>query len=174
MNTLLILLCTAAAAIVQRSLLETIGPPAAFVQLPIIPVIFLIGNFRFGTAFAAAAASGVIMDILSPYRFGAFLCIFLILTFLLIFLFTRVLTHRTWPAFVAIHGAGFLAFHAIFLASRTAGISLQGQAADAFSARGGILPFMIALAAQIAFSAGLVAAGRRLKKSFLSTFLVIK
>src|SRR5512142_227455 len=117
-RTLLIVLVAAIVGVVQASFVHALPRPASAVDLPLILVVALVTNFRFGDAFAAAAASGIVADALSSLPFGTDATIMVALAAVTVGLFTRVFTNHSWPGSVGINVAVYALANAALAAVR--------------------------------------------------------
>ena len=107
-RTLLVTAIALALGIVQASFVRALPGSMARVDLPLIMVVALVTGFRFGDAFAAAAAAGLATDTLSSLPFGSVTAVLLVLTAVTVALFSRVFTHHTWLGAVGINAAAFV------------------------------------------------------------------
>ncbi len=98
----------------QVGVVPALPAPYALLHLPLIAVVRELSVFRFKNAFAIAITTGLIIDLLTATAFGAETGILLLLTFVLMTLFTRVFTNSSLPALLALNTAGWLAMHAVF------------------------------------------------------------
>jgi hypothetical protein len=156
-------------AALQTGYVSAFPAPIALVQLPLIAIAAEISAFRFPRAFAIAAVSGILVDVVSP-SLSAETGILLVTTALLALLFTRVFTNSSLPALLALNTAGFLGLHAAFLLRDMAAATLSGDPIAlllGWDRVWALVPGLVAQLATVLAATALVAGLRRAAGPFI-------
>lgn len=157
-------------AVVQASFFSALPAPLSLVHMPLMLVLLLVINFRFREAFAAALASGAVLDLAFATSFGVNTMTLGLVTLALIPLFTHIFTNSSMAATIAINAAGYclagLVGGLVVAVSRSFGG--YGPVWDLVSLRW-LAIFLYGLTAHLAASVAVmttVRSGKRLANSF--------
>ncbi|HTM68191.1 MAG TPA: hypothetical protein VL426_02725 [Candidatus Binatia bacterium] len=173
-RTLAVIAIALALGLVQASFVRALPGAASSLDLPLIMVVALVTGFRFGDAFAAAAAAGLATDVLSSMPFGVFTAILLALAFVTMALATRVFTHRSWLGTIGINAAAFALSNVLLLVVRAVRATFAGFPPFSASAPAATLASraFAALGWQLAAVALAIALAAWARRSFSRFFLL--
>lgn len=168
-----VILVALALGLVQASFVRALPGAASLIDLPLILVIALATGFRFGDAFAAAAASGLAADALSSLPFGVFTAVLLALAVVTVMLVTRVFTHHSLLGTVGINAAVFALSNLLFLVVRVIRATFAGFPALGAADPGTLASQAVAaLAWQLVAVALAIAVAGRVRRSFSRFFFL--
>lgn len=149
-GTAVTVLLAIALTALQIGAVAALPSPYSILHLPLIAIIWELSAFRFAQAFTVAAVSGLAIDLLVAPSFGAETGILLLVTYLLVLLFTRIFTNSSLPALLAMTAAGFLALHAAYLLRNVVGYTLSGDDIGLLIGWDRLLPLLAGLGLQLA------------------------
>ncbi len=167
-----VILAAIAAALLHVAFFSALPWPLSVINLPLILVITYIGAFRFRDAFIAAIITGTTIDSLSITPFGIHIAVHLVVTLLMLVLFTRVLTNHSWLGLLGINAAAFGLLHTLLMLVRIARTMTHGVPLFTAFDDTTLVRILIALGVQLCAVLGamtLTSAGKRAFSRFFFT-----
>ncbi len=144
------ILIAIAVAVLHTTFFSALPWPLSTIDLPLIVILTLIGTFRFRDALLSALFAGTTIDLLSIMPFGTHVLVYLLVTLITIFLFTRVFTNHSWPGLLGMSAVAFSILHTLLLITRFTRAVFHGLSLDAALGNATALHIIIALTIQLA------------------------
>ncbi len=160
-------------AVLEAAALAILPWPMPMLRFSLIAVTNLVTSFRIGLAWSAAFAAGLVLDLLMPWPPGCGTLGMLAVVAVLTPLTTRVLTHISLPSLVGINVIAFAVFNLTATAVRSASDLLESGHPHFWPA-GGFWLFGLALLTQTALAALWQVVARKVHRSLVSSFLVLR
>jgi hypothetical protein len=164
MSILLTIALGVALTAAQTGYLSAFPAPVPLLHLPLIAIANEVSAFRFGRAYALAATSGLLLDLLVTPRLAVETPILLAVTLVLGTLFTRVFTNSSLPSMLALNTAGFFLLHAAFCVRDAFAATIGGDPVALLLGWDRIVPLLPGLLLQLATvlaAVGIIAGVRR-------------
>lgn len=138
-----------ALGLVQGAFMPSLAHPLAAIDLPLIFMVWLTAHFRFREAVIAALIAGLVRGVPSALPALAWAVAYAAGAGVVVWLFTRVFTNRSWPGLLGLTAAAYIALHTLLTAIRLSFAVVEGAPAATAFAGGTFGSAVAALATQL-------------------------